>query len=309
MATFKAYPLGCSYGVGNPTPVGGKRGQIEGWSAGAVRRHTRWLYSMNVHELDGNGDAVTLTMREIPATSDEWRALLQRLIRRLRDMDQVVRWHWVVEWQRRGAPHVHLAVYSRTADNVHSIGQPPTCNTGVGSQNGHGPGRLVVAAWREVAGEYGVALCAQYVTPITGPEGWLQYLSKHAARGVRHYQRQGKPQGWQTTGRLWGHGGEWPTVDPVHGEMSVAQGWLVRRMVRRYAIAAARSEALRYERAGQRGKAAGAWRRVAYLRRMYKDGDRSRSSVRGWSEWIPGEVLLSMASWAGWQGELADVPA
>lgn len=76
---------------------------------------------MNIDELTGQGDAVTLTMREIPATSDEWRALLQRLIRRLRDMDQVVRWHWVVEWQRRGAPHVHLAVYSRTADNGHYV--------------------------------------------------------------------------------------------------------------------------------------------------------------------------------------------
>jgi hypothetical protein len=99
----------------------------------------------------------------------------------------------------------------------------------------------VVAAWREVAGEYGVALDAQFVTPITGPEGWLQYLSKHAARGVRHYQRQGKPPGWQTTGRLWGQSGDWPTVEPVHGELSVAQGWRVRRLVRRYAIAAARS--------------------------------------------------------------------
>lgn len=176
------------------------------------------------------------------------------------------------------------------------------------ADNGHsiGPGHAVVAAWGEVAGEYGVANGGQFVTSITGPEGWLQYLSKHAARGVRHYQRQGMPPGWQTTGRLWGrssHG--WPTVEPVHGELSVAQGWRVRRMVRRYAIAAARSEALRYERAGQSRKAAGAWRRVAYLRRMHKDNDRCRSAVRGWSEWVPGDVLLSMAAWAGWRGELA----
>ena len=173
-----------------------------------------------------------------------------------------------------------------------------------------GPGSHVVAAWREVAGEYGVSLDAQFVTPITGPQGWLQYLSKHAARGVRHYQRQGMPPGWQTTGRLWGHSSiGWPTVEPVHGELSVAQGWRLRRLVRRYAIAAARSEALRYELAGQSRKAAGAWRRVGYLRRMHKDNDRRRSSVRGWSEWVPGDVLLTMAEWAGWQGELAELPA
>jgi hypothetical protein len=44
---------------------------------------------------------------------------------------------------------------------------------------------------------------------------------------------------------------------------------------------------------------------VAYLRRMHKDSDRRRSAVRGWSEWVPGDVLLSMALLVGWQGELA----
>ncbi|WP_443678868.1 hypothetical protein [Nocardioides daeguensis] len=24
----------------------------------------------------------------------------------------MTRWHWVVEWQRRGTPHLHLAVYA-----------------------------------------------------------------------------------------------------------------------------------------------------------------------------------------------------
>ena len=73
--------------------------------------------------------------------------------------------------------------------------------------------------WRDVAGEYGVSLSAQFVTPITGPLGWLQYLSKHAARGVRHYQRSGRPAGWHNTGRLWRHSRSgWPVVDPVQGD-------------------------------------------------------------------------------------------
>jgi len=150
-----------------------------------------------------------------------------------------------------------------------------------------------------------VAADAQFVTPITGPTGWLQYLSKHAARGVAHYQRQGKPMGWTTTGRLWGHGGLWPVSEGIHGQITVEQQHQIRRMVRQYSIASARSEALRYERLGKRRKAAAAWKRVGYLRRIHKDGERGRSTVRGGSEWVPGEVFLRMAEWAGWSGELA----
>ena len=287
MATFKAYRQGATCGVGNNAPTGGQRGEVTGWTAGAVRRHTKWLYSINPDELDGQGDAVTLTLRDMPPTSDDWRRLVANFLDRLRRMDSITRWHWIVEWQRRGVPHLHLAVYSRTADKEQ-----------------HGPGRAVADVWLELAAPYGAARAGQFVTPITGPTGWLQYLSKHAARGVRHYQRQGKPQGWDKTGRLWGKGGTWPVNDAVEGLVSQVQFHRMRRMVQGYAIASARSEALRYQRLGKTRKAAGAWRRVGYLRRMYKDSSRPRSTVRGFSEWVPAEVLLSMALLAGWQGEM-----
>jgi hypothetical protein len=88
-----------------------KRGQVNGWSAGAVREHTRWLRSVDTTRLDGQGVAVTLTVRDCPPTSDHWTRLRNALHERLRRAG-LLRWHWVTEWQRRGVPHLHLAVYA-----------------------------------------------------------------------------------------------------------------------------------------------------------------------------------------------------
>lgn len=259
-------------GIGNAAPVGAKRGKVVGWSAGAVRRHKRWLYGVVSGELTGVGDAVTLTVRDCPASPDEWRGALEALFQALRDAG-MIRWHWVVEWQRRGAPHVHLAVY--------------------GPEGGlERPAFVAVSAWLRITQRWRTLPTGQVCVAITGPVGWLKYLSKHAARGVAHYQRQGKPAGWETTGRLWGYGGAWPTAEPVEGLLSTRQFWRVRRMVRGYAIADARSR--------------GDWPAVRYLRGMLACDDRARSSVRGCSEWVPGPLFVAMAVCAGWDGEMAD---
>jgi len=287
MATFRAYPNGATMGVGNPAPKGGPRGLITGWSPAAVRRHKRWLYSVESTGLDGVGDAVTLTVQSCPPSAEDWRRCVESLLKALRRAG-MVRWHWVVEWQRRGVPHLHLAVYGPQADDVLSR-----------------PGYVAVAAWLRIAREYGPQSIAQHVTAITGPVGWLKYLSKHASRGVAHYQRQGKPAGWTTTGRLWGYGGEWPVAEPLEGVLATEQMWRVRRMVQRYAIAQARSAALHYRyRDPQKSKAC--WESVAYLRGMRKCNDRALSSVRGVSEWVPGPVFVAMALCAGWLGEVAE---
>lgn len=284
MATFKAYANGVTMGIGNAAPVGGKRGDVMGWSAASVRRHKRWLYGVEAPELSGIGEAVTLTMKHTPATHEDWQRLLTRLFRSLREHG-MIRWHWVVEWQRRGTPHLHLAVY---------------CDPQLGT-----PGRLVTRAWMVLAAEYDARPGAQFVTPITGPVGWLKYLSKHASRGVAHYQRQGMPEGWKKTGRLWGYGGSWPVVEPVEGMLTTAEYHRVRRMVRGYAIAQARSAALRYARYGDQKKAAAAWDSVGWLRGMLSCNERGLSTVRGVSEWVPGPVMVQMALCAGWTGELS----
>lgn len=313
VATFKGYANGVTMGISGGCPPcrwgreccpdpgccrdGGrvlcclhgpaKRGEVVGWSAGAVRRHKRWLYSVAAPELDGVGMAVTLTMRDTPATSEIWQDLLRRLFRRLRDSG-MVRWHWVVEWQRRGTPHIHLAVYGA---------------------EGSDPAGVTVRHWMGLAQEFGAQPVAQFITPIAGPVGWLKYLSKHASRGVAHYQRQGKPAGWTKTGRLWGYGGSWPCAEPVEGLLTTQQYWRVRRMVRGYAIAQARRSALEYARQGKQKKAAAAWDSVGWLRGMLSCPDRAVSSVRGISEWVPGPVLVQMALAAGWQGEMPGLPA
>jgi hypothetical protein len=200
------------------------------------------------------------------------------------------RWHWVVEWQRRGTPHLHLAFY--TPSGWHPSGSPITDNVGA----------WTVRVWLALAAQYRPGEVGQAVVPITGPLGWLEYLSKHASRGVAHYQRQGSPAGWTATGRLWGHGGSWPVCEPVVAVISDVTMRRVRRLVRSYVIADARATALR-ARPGS-PEARRAWARVTWARRMLRCNDRGLSAVRGMSEWVPGSVLLQFAALSGWSGEL-----
>jgi hypothetical protein len=171
--------------------------------------------------------------------------------------------HWVIEWQRRGVPHLHTAVY---------FDQPLTPQEKF----------QLVDAWVIVAGPFGAQHLAQYLLPITGAAGWLQYLSKHAARGAAHYQRQGKPAGWEKTGRLWGHTGGWPVTEPMKFDVSQAAFFRYRRLVRSWRIADARAETDPVIRA----------RRVRSARRMLASNDRTMSEVRGISEWIAQERLI-----------------
>lgn len=284
MATVKAYRNGMTAGVGNTRPVGGPRGIVNGWSTSAVRRHKRWLYSVRSGDLTGQGYALTLTLRTTPLSHRDWARLLKVYMGWL-DRFGALRWHWVVEWQRRGTPHLHMAVYFR---------EPLPYR-----------GYELLTAWLERTQEYGTRLDGQKVLPIDGPVGWLQYLSKHASRGVAHYQRQGKPAGWEKTGRLWGKGGDWPTEDPIAAEVEMGTYWRLRRLVQRYVIADARTAALHY--AGDEKKSAAAWDRVGWLRRSRKTGDYNLSRVRGMSEWVPQSVLLELLVCAGWTGELVNV--
>lgn len=254
-------------GSGNPAPVGGIRGQVCGWTPAAVSRHKKWLYSIRPAELSGVGWAITLTIRDTPPTSAEWTRCVELLTKALRRDPAVLRWHWVVEWQRRKTPHLHLAVYGDVRT----------------------PSR-VVDTWLRVAAEFTPEPWAQKVEPITGAVGWLKYLSKHASRSVHHYQRQGRPDGWTTTGRLWGKSSTWPCSSPVHGEIQWEPFIRTRRWLRGYLLSEARAK--------------GDWSRVSYLRRSLK---RQRDELRGVSEWVPDAVFMRMLEEAGWDGQMACV--
>lgn len=264
MAIVKVYPNGLTFGRPG---VGGARektrGTIQGWTPAVARRQRTWLYSVITAELSGVGYAITLTMRECPETSEDWHAMRSALFKRFRRVPGFLRLHWVTEWQRRGVPHLHLAVYF--SETLPALGWE------------------LIKHWQEVAEARGVSAraSAQDVKPIDGALGWLRYLAKHAGRTASHYQRSGMPKGWTKTGRLWGSGGDWPRVEAAEARLTHEQTLQLRRLLRGYVLAEARR--------------VGDWRRVAFLRRYpAREQDPWLSSVRGGSEWISDEVTLRL---------------
>ena len=268
MPTGKLYANGLTMGMGgNPKAKGGPRGEVVGWSPSSVRRHTRWLYGVDTQHLDGLAWSLTLTMRECPPSHLEWQALRARYVDTLTASGVVLRSHWVTEWTRRKVPHLHMAVYFKP---------------GVSAEDAE---RLLVDTWIQYASRFGTSRSAQHMAPIYGALGWLEYLSKHAARGVAHYQRSGKPSGWEKTGRLWGHTGTWPTTIPIDYTTTREEFWRFRRLVRSWRIADARKSAME-------GKSS--FRRVTSARHMLRCNEHDLSQVRGVSEWIPEQLGMEL---------------
>jgi hypothetical protein len=247
-----------------------KRGVIAGWSRSTTRRLTKWLYSVEADGLSGHGYAVTLTMRDTPPD----RATLDRAFRALMcryDRMGVVRLQWVMEMQRRGTPHFHLAIYT--------------------SQELPKRGWELIEHWLEVAEPWGASWASQKVKPMDNVNGWFGYVSKHASRSVGHYQRQGMPPGWEKTGRLWGVRGEWPlAAGPMQFDLSREAWFRYRRLVQAYRLDSARRDRDPKQRA----------RRIVSARRMFSAADRQKSEVLGTSEWVPQHVQVA------WLGLLAD---
>lgn len=278
MPTGKLYRNGLTMGAGgNPKPTGGKRGKVEGWTSAAVRRHTRWLYSVDTEELTGYGWSPTLTLRDCPPTPEAWTRLRKSYLQALSRSGILLRAHWVVEWQRRKVPHLHMAVY---------------LSERIGAEDAQ---RLLIDTWVGLASKYGAGTKGQHLGQIDGPLGWLEYLSKHAARGVAHYQRAGKPEGWETTGRLWGYLGQWPIVEPLEVNVTRDEFYRFRRLVRAWRLADARSE-LKVAAPGLSGELQRrqARRRIVSARRMLQHPDPDLSRLRGVSEWIPEDLGLKL---------------
>jgi len=255
------YRHGFSCGVGNPNPHPGERGEVQGWSAAAVRRNLQFLYSVDETKLPGMGYALTLTVRDCPSSGQEWTRFRDCWIKRQR-REGLQLLHWVTEWQARGAPHLHCAAWWSGSDDQHL---------------------RAIHDWLELtAANLLVAIKGQHVTPIYDPLGWSQYVSKHAARGHRHYQRQAVhiPEAWrgQSTGRLWGHLGSWPLRSPA----KLGTDWMVfyqaRRVLRSWRIADAR--------------ASGSARRLVSARGCLRCPFPDLSRVRGLSEWFPEDLAM-----------------
>lgn len=242
------------------------RGAVQGWSVGATRRNTEFLMSIKEDRLSGAGCALTLTLRDCPPTATEWHRIRRAWVERMRRAG-MVRLHWVTEWQRRGVPHLHCAIWW---PDCYDLSTP-------------------LNAWVELAGDHGASLRGQHATKIDGPVGWFQYVSKHAARGVKHYQRSSEniPAGWQSkTGRVWGYSGDWHLQEKLRFNLQDQHGdggWFAyRRLVRSWRRADARSSGDRF--------------RIRSARRMLQCADQSRSRIIGFSEWMPYEVQMGLIS-------------
>jgi hypothetical protein len=263
MRTVKVYRHGVTMGTAprvNPsTPE--KRGECKGWTASATRRNLAFLRSIPENSLTGHGEAITLTLRECPKTYADWSAIRTAFVKRLFRAG-AIRIHWVTEWQRRGVPHLHACVW---------WGVPPSEYRGA-----------VIHHWIELAGVYGVSPKAQTCKPITDALGWFQYCAKHAARGVKHYQRDSAniPEGWHKTGRMWGYRGEWTIDEPTRLILCDETFYRARRLARNWRIADAR--------------ASGDGFRISTARGMLRCHKPTLSNVRGVSEWIPEDIFLCM---------------
>ncbi len=244
-----------------------KRDVVEGWSESSTRRNTRFLYAVDERKLTGHGYALTLTVRDCPQSGDDWQKIRRSFFKRIERMG-LVRAHWLTEWQRRGVPHMHAAIWlNPDAHATHQL-----------------RATVFTHHWCAVAGGYGALPWGQHVEPINEAVGWFQYLSKHAVRGIKHYQRsaEGIPDGWKKTGRMWGHLGQWPTVEPVRYLLDNPGFWAFRRMVQRWRMADARAS-------GEKG-------RIRSARRMLQSNDRAVGSCRGVSEWINRDMTAAFVA-------------
>ena len=237
--------------------VRAKRDEVAGWSESSTRRNTQFLYSVDERKLTGQGFALSLTIRDCPTTAAEWTKIRTAFFWRIRRMG-LVRGHWLTEWQRRGVPHMHAALWF---DAGLIVRDPFAVNT-------------IRDHWIAVASPFGASARGQHIESITDAVGWFKYLSKHAVRGLSHYQRssEGIPAGWKKTGRMWGHIGDWSTIDPVRYTLHLDGFWAFRRMVQRWRLADARASGDPY--------------RLRSARRMLQCPDRALGSVRGVGEWI-----------------------
>lgn len=273
MPTIIVYHHGISAGVppGRNDHVRRLRSDVQGWSAKSIRSNTRFLYSVLESQLTGWGFAITLTLRDCPPDHATWVNLRRTYLKRL-ERRGLLRSHWVTEWQRRGVPHLHGAVW---------------LPEGVTEAERAHLGRWLVEQWIDVARAHQPLTRSQHVAPIKDPVGWFKYLSKHAARGLSHYQRapEAVPAAWKKTGRMWGYTGDWPRLEGIKFDIC-RPGWFAfRRIIRRYRIANARSAKDR--------------RRLHQARHMLTDNQRGRSEVRGISEWIELDMQLQVVAFLG----------
>ncbi len=210
------------------------RADCVGWSVGAVRRNRIFCLSVAADKCCGIGYAITLTIKQCPLTAAAFHRCRAAFMRWLFHRD-LLRYHSVIEWQRRGVPHLHIAVWVASSS--------PLAVAGVAY-------RSVRDCWLHIARDYFESAAdkrngyyhAVRCDELRGVGGWSQYMAKHAGRGYYNIQRQGLPVGWEKSGRMWQYGGDWAGIimECKEYKENIALSFRLRRVVWRRAVAFAR---------------------------------------------------------------------
>lgn len=294
---MKLSPSGCSVTTAKPRksappPI---RTKNKGWTKHAAMRNRAFLWSVVPEQLNGFGFSVTHTVLECP-TPHLWQKWVTSYLMNCRKRWPLTRYHLVTEWQKRGMPHLHMAVWFHGLDR--------SCH---GSRKaglaGSGPNGSIIEGidipletdliklWLKIAAAGKPARVSQDVKPITTDDAghWLQYLAKHAVRGVSNYQRSSEniPAAWKgATGRVWRKGGDWPVENrvEVHG-LSKSEEYQYRRIFCRYLASLPRS--MRIKRS-ERPRVARYWKN------WRKCTDVSRSHLRAPSSFIDIETQVKI---------------
>lgn len=278
MAKITVMPQGIKGAVassGNPSPP--KRGNVGGWSLGASRRNASFLMSIDRKAINCDMAFLTLTLRDIPATSKEW----QRLVKTHCDwiMERGCSYlHWVVEWQKRGAPHLHMVV---------AFDHKLPVKVAVG----------LTGNWLRLTEPYGSLPRSQRCDPINDIQAQMfVYVAKHSSRTAAHYQRQAHtmPPGWENTGKMWGKRGNWPVSESTFETDKI--GWVrLRRMLRSYGKSEARKRLARSKNSNaQSHKIKSDIKRLVAARTCLKRNTRNVAEVTPISMWAPQETTLRM---------------
>jgi len=185
-------------------------------------------------------------------------------------------------------PYLHMAVWFRggvgsgSALKAGSDGAPATTRQLVIGKDFPSPLQLI-RLWMKIAKSGNPSRLGQDVKPITTDDAghWLQYLAKHAVRGVSNYQRHASniPTKWAgATGRVWRRGGDWPTENgmDVHG-LTKSQEYQYRRLFTKYLASVPSSMRIKFDQKESVRRFWQKWRKCT---------DRTQSHLRAPSSFI-----------------------
>jgi len=213
---------------------GGRRGVVRAWSRASRIRAYRTIAAVDWDAV-GPLVMVTLTYRQPPTDGREvkrhMRAFRERWKRRFGGPVGV----WKLEFQRRGAAHIHLWL-QRPEVGLDELRQ------------------WVSEAWWEIVGT-GDDVHRQAGTSVNSWCGSpVRYVRKYMAKGSKEYQHE-VPEWFESVGRWWGLWGvrpQWRQVD-----ISVESFYRIRRILRGLLRARARDV---YVRARAKGRRVRMWR-------------------------------------------------